>query len=128
MCRARMAVPGDPTFAVFCSTLIEYKTRLPIFRQPAGFPDGVSRSVERASSLNPEPQVGLIDSRHSWSERPCFGIGLVSPFRSRNGLLDFSAAVSAFVGEVDLGHAPIGRNVPDVHRKTSYATGANNRS
>ena len=124
MCRARMAVPGDPTFAVFCSTLIEYKTRSPIFRQPAGFPDGVSRSVERASSLNPEPQVGLIDSRHSWSERPCFGIGLVSPFRPRNGLLDFSAAVRALIDEVDFRHAPMGLDVSYVHRKP-YAAGTN---
>ena len=44
-------------------------------------------------------------------------IGLVS-FRHCHGLLDFSAAVRALVDEVDLRHAPMGRDVSYVHRKS----------
>jgi hypothetical protein len=44
-----------------------------------------------------------------------------------HGLPDFGATVGAFVDEVDPGHAPMGFDVPDIHRKQSYAAGANHR-
>ncbi len=47
-------------------------------------------------------------------------LGLVS-FRLCHGLLDFSAAVRALIGEVDLRHAPMRLDVPDEHRKPDAA-------
>jgi len=41
-----------------------------------------------------------------------------------DSLFNFSAAVRAFVGEVDLRHAPMGFNISNVHRQRSSAGGA----
>jgi hypothetical protein len=45
-------------------------------------------------------------------------LGLVSSFRLRQCLLDFSAALGALVDEVDLCDAPMGLDVSYVHRKS----------
>jgi hypothetical protein len=50
--------------------------------------------------------------------RKTIGLGLVSSFRSRQCLLDFSAAVRALVDEVDFRHAPVGLDVSYVHGKS----------
>ena len=50
------------------------------------------------------------------------------PFRFGYGLPDFGAAVGALIDEVDLGHAPMRFDVPDVHREKPYAAGADDRS
>src|SRR5258705_6437507 len=47
--------------------------------------------------------------------------------RLRYRLPDFGAAVGALIDEVDLGHAPMGLDLPDVHREQSHAAGADNR-
>ena len=52
----------------------------------------------------------------------------VSSFWLRDRLPDFGAAVGALIDEVDLRYAPMGLNLPDVHRKQSNAAGAHNRS
>jgi hypothetical protein len=44
------------------------------------------------------------------------------------GLPDFGAAVGAFIDEVDLRHAPMRFDIPDIHREQPYTTGADNRS
>jgi hypothetical protein len=41
---------------------------------------------------------------------------------------DFGAAVGALIDEVDLGHAPMRFDVPDVHGKQPYAAGADDGS
>src|SRR5260370_19551066 len=46
---------------------------------------------------------------------------LVPQLRLGHGLPDFRAAVGAFIGEVDLRHAPMRFDVLDVHRKTDAA-------
>jgi hypothetical protein len=48
-------------------------------------------------------------------------------FRLADGLPDFGAAVRALKDEVDLRHAPMRLDLPDVHRKQSDATGAEDR-
>jgi hypothetical protein len=47
--------------------------------------------------------------------------------RLRYRLADFGAAVGALIDEVDPGHAPMGFDLPDVHREQSHAAGAENR-
>jgi hypothetical protein len=44
-----------------------------------------------------------------------------------HGLPDFGAAIRAFKDDVDLRHAPIGRDVADEHRQNSDTAGADNR-
>src|ERR1700688_53109 len=51
--------------------------------------------------------------------------GLVPQLLLGHRLPDFRAAVGAFIGEVDLRHAPVRFHVLDVHRKT-HATRTNN--
>ena len=45
----------------------------------------------------------------------------------RYRLPDFGAAVGALINEVDLGHAPMGLDLPDIHRSQSYAAGTHDR-
>ncbi len=45
-----------------------------------------------------------------------------------DSLFNFSAAVRAFVGDVDLRRAPMGFNISNVHRQQSSAGGADNCS
>ena len=56
------------------------------------------------------------------------GLGSVLPFGLCDSLFNFSAAVRAFVGEVDLRHAPMGFNISNVHSQRSSAGGADNCS
>jgi hypothetical protein len=48
----------------------------------------------------------------------------MSLLRLRHGLPDFGAAVGTLIDEVDLRHAPMGLDFSDIHRKQSYAAGA----
>jgi hypothetical protein len=52
---------------------------------------------------------------------------LVPSLRLANGLPDLGAAVRALIDEVDCRHAPMRLDLPDVHRKQSDATGAEDR-
>src|SRR5258708_2235558 len=52
--------------------------------------------------------------------------GLVPQVRLDHGLPDFRAAVGAFIGEVDLRHAPMRFDVLHIHRK-AYATRTNDK-
>jgi hypothetical protein len=55
-------------------------------------------------------------------------LGSALPFGLCDSLFNFSAAVRAFVGEVDLRHAPMGFNISNVHSQQSPAGGADNWS
>jgi hypothetical protein len=48
---------------------------------------------------------------------------LMPPFWLGDGLPDFGAAVGTFIDEVDLRHAPMWFDVPDIHGQKPYAAG-----
>jgi hypothetical protein len=49
-------------------------------------------------------------------------------FRLAYGMPDLGAAVRALIDQVDLGHAPVWLDLPDIHRKQSDTAGADDRS
>ena len=53
---------------------------------------------------------------------------LMPLFRSCDGLPDLGAAVRALIDEVDLRHAPMGLDFPDIHGKQSHTAGADDGS
>src|SRR3954468_16273564 len=53
---------------------------------------------------------------------------LMPPLRPSDGLPDLGAAIRALIDEVDLRHAPMGFDFPDIHRKQSHTAGADDRS
>jgi hypothetical protein len=53
---------------------------------------------------------------------------LMPAFWFDDGVPDFGAAVGALVDEVDPGHAPVRFDVSHIHRKQSYAAGADDCS
>ena len=69
------------------------------------------------------PVRGGAEVRPSWRPAGLAGrvqteLGLVLLFGLDHRLSDFSATVSALVGEVDLRHAPMGLDVSYVHRNS----------
>ena len=54
-------------------------------------------------------------------------IAIVPTLRPGHGLPDFGTAIRALEHDIDLRHAPIGRNVANDHRQNSDAAGADYR-
>jgi hypothetical protein len=54
-------------------------------------------------------------------------VAVVPSLLSGHGLPDFSAAIRALKYDIDLRHAPIGRDVANDHRQNSDATGTDYR-
>ena len=71
------------------------------------------------------PTIPVYFAMGRWARRdaplPPYGFPKLMPQRLHDGLANFGATVGAFIGEVDLRHAPMRLDVTHKHRKSDAA-------